>query len=166
MGWTEDDRAAPSLGEIQALAEAARDALPEAFRPAARGVAIRVEDVAPDGVLDELGIEDGFGLTGLYEGIPLTEKSVMDSPGQPDVIWLYRRALLDEWAERGNVGLRDLVAHVLVVTFFPYVAESWATFEGSTELSGLPGKFIQKSVLLVFALLLPVAVFFSLRRGV
>ena len=114
MGWTDDDRTAPSLGEIQALAEAARAALPEAFRPAARAVAIRVEEFARDAVLDELGIEDPFGLTGLYDGIPLTEKSVMDSPLQPDTIWLYRRALLDEWAERGNVGFAELVGHVLV----------------------------------------------------
>lgn len=117
MGWTDDDRHAPSLGEVQALAEAARAALPEALRPAAKAVAIRVEEFARDEVLDELGIEDAFGLTGLYDGIPLTEKSVMDSPLQPDTIWLYRRALLDEWAERGNVGFAELVGHVLVHEF-------------------------------------------------
>jgi len=117
MGWIEDDRTAPSLGEIQALAEAARAALPQGFRPAAKAVAIRVEEYARDEVLDELGIDDAFGLTGLYDGIPLTEKSVMDSPVQPDTIWLYRRALLDEWAERGNVGLAELVTHVLVHEF-------------------------------------------------
>ena len=117
MGWTEDDREAPTLGEIQALAEAARDALPEAFRPAARAVAIRVEDFAWDEVLDELDIDDPFELSGLYDGIPLTQKSVMDSPAQPDVIWLFRRAILDEWADRGNVGLGELVAHVLVHEF-------------------------------------------------
>ncbi len=117
MSWTEDDRAAPSLAEIQALAEAARAGLPEVFRPAARGVAIRVEELAPGEVLDDLGIEDPFELTGLYDGIPLTEKSVMDSPSRPDVIWLYRRALIDEWAERGTVGFAELVGHVLVHEF-------------------------------------------------
>lgn len=117
MGWIENDLAAPSLGEIQALAEAARARLPEAFRRAARAVAIRVEEFAWDEVLADLGIDDPFGLTGLYDGIPLTEKSVMDSPGQPDAIWLFRRALLDEWAERGNVGFGELVAHVLVHEF-------------------------------------------------
>ncbi len=117
MSWIDDDRTAPSLGEIQALAEAARLRLPDAFRPAARSVAIRVEDYAWDELLDELGIDDPFGLSGLYDGIPLTQKSVMDSPGQPDVIWLFRRALLDEWAERGNVGLAELVTHVVVHEF-------------------------------------------------
>ncbi|HCQ67064.1 MAG TPA: neutral zinc metallopeptidase, partial [Rhodobacteraceae bacterium] len=78
MSWTEDDRTAPSLGEVQALAEAARAALPAAFRPAARAVAIRVVEYADEEVLRELGIDDPFGLTGLYDGIPLTEKSVMD----------------------------------------------------------------------------------------
>jgi len=117
MGWTEDDRTAPSLDEIQTLAEAARARLPEAFRPLAQGVVIRVEDFAGDDVLADLGIDDPFGLTGLYDGIPLTRKSVMDSPMQPDTIWLFRRALLDEWAERGNVGLAELVGHVLVHEF-------------------------------------------------
>ncbi len=117
MGWTEDDRTAPSLDEIQALAEAARAALPAAFRPAARAVAIRVAEFAGDEVLRELGIDDPFGLSGLYDGIPLTEKSVMDVAVQPDTIWLYRRALLDEWAERGNVGFAELVGHVLVHEF-------------------------------------------------
>lgn len=104
----------PSLAEIEALAHAARDALPAAFRPAARGVAIRVEDFAADAVLDELGIESPFDLTGLYDGIPLTEKSVMDTPLAPDTIWLFRRAILDEWAARGDVSIEALVAHVLV----------------------------------------------------
>ena len=117
MSWIGDDRTAPSLGEIQALAEAARDALPQAFRPAAKAVAIRVEDFAWDELLDELDIDDPFELSGLYDGIPLTQKSVMDSPSQPDTIWLFRRAILDEWADRGNVGLGELVAHVLVHEF-------------------------------------------------
>ena len=65
-------------------------------------------------MLDELGIDDPFELTGLYDGMPLTEKSVMDQFPRADMIWLFRRAILDEWIERGNVDLRDLVAHVLV----------------------------------------------------
>ena len=104
----------PSLAEIEALAHAARDSLPEAFRPASRGVVIRVEDFAPEAVLEDLGIESPFDLTGLYDGIPLTEKSVMDTPHGPDTIWLFRRAILDEWAARGDVELEALVTHVLV----------------------------------------------------
>ncbi len=77
-------------------------------------MALRVEEFAPDEMLDELGIEDAFELTGLYDGIPLTEKSVMDQPSQPDTIWLFRRPILDEWVGRGDVTLADLVAHVVV----------------------------------------------------
>jgi predicted Zn-dependent protease with MMP-like domain len=65
-------------------------------------------------MLDDLGVEDPFDLTGLYDGIPLTEKSVMDVVDRPDTIWLFRRPILDEWAERGDVTLGQLVAHVLV----------------------------------------------------
>ena len=73
----------------------------------------RAADFAADDLLDELEIEDAFELTGLYDGIPMTQKSVMD-PGGPDVIWLFRRAILDEWVARGDVALDALVAHVFV----------------------------------------------------
>ena len=108
------DRAAPSLEDIERLAEAAFAAMPELFRRHCQGLAIRVADFAPDEVLDEMGIEDPFELTGLYQGIALTEKSVMDSGTMPDEVWLYRRAILDEWVGRGDVTLDRLVAHVLV----------------------------------------------------
>ncbi|MGD9917008.1 MAG: metallopeptidase family protein [Paenirhodobacter sp.] len=110
-GWK--GREAPTLDEIEAMAEAARAALPAAFRGPAAAVVLRVEDFAPDAILDEMGIEDAFELTGLYEGVPMTEKSVMDPTG-PDVIWLFRRALLDEWIARGDVALDALVSHVFV----------------------------------------------------
>jgi predicted Zn-dependent protease with MMP-like domain len=112
MDWT--PLPAPDLAAIEALAEAAREALPEPYREVARAVALRVEDFAPDEVLEEMGFEDGFELTGLYEGVPLTEKSVMDQPEKPDTIWLFRRPILDEWAEREGEPLGSLVAHILV----------------------------------------------------
>lgn len=105
---------APSLEEMAALAEAARAALPEPFRAAAAGVALRVVDFAPDDILDEMEIDDPFELTGLYDGIPLTQKSAFDQPQQPDTIWLFRRPILEEWADRGNVALAELVTHVFV----------------------------------------------------
>ena len=105
---------APRLADIEGMARAAIAALPDAFRGPSAEVVLRVEDLASDDMLDGLDMDDGFALTGLYEGIPLTEKSVADQPGQPDVIWLFRRAILDEWAARGDVGLSDLVAHVYV----------------------------------------------------
>jgi len=105
---------APSLDDIARLAEAALGALPAAFRAAAAGVALRVEDFAPDDILDEMEIADPFDLTGLYDGVPLTEKSVMDQPDRPDTIWLFRRPILDEWIARGDVPLAELVTHVYV----------------------------------------------------
>ena len=105
---------APSLAAIEVLAEAARTALPEPFATAARDVVLRVVEVAGDAMLDEFGIDDPLELTGLYDGIPLTEKSLLDVVGQPDVIWLFRAAILDEWAARGDVALDALVTHVFV----------------------------------------------------
>ena len=112
MDWTE--ATAPDAADIEAMALAAVELLPEAFRGPAKGVALRVEEFASDQMLDDLGIDDGFELTGLYDGIPLTEKSVADQPGKPDAIWLFRRAILDEWVHRGDVALADLVAHVMI----------------------------------------------------
>jgi len=108
------DHLAPSLDVIDALARAAIGELPAPYRDAAGKVLLRVEDFAPEVFLNDLGIEDPFELTGLYDGIPLTEKSVMDVPVQPDTIWLFRRAILDEWIDRGDIDLAALVAHVLV----------------------------------------------------
>lgn len=104
----------PDLDHIAALALSTRDALPERFRAAALHVAVRVEDFAPDDILNDLEIDNAFELTGLYDGIPLTQKSVMDQPDRPDTIWLFRRALLDEWVERGDISLPALVAHIYV----------------------------------------------------
>ena len=112
MDW--NDATAPGAGDIAALADAAIAALPAAYREAARAVTLRVEDFAPESILDEMAIEDPFALTGLYDGIPLTEKSVADQPMQPDQIWLFRRPILDEWCARGDVTLGELVAHVFV----------------------------------------------------
>ena len=112
MDWTK--ATAPEIADIEAMAEAALESLPEAFRTPARDVVLRVEDFASDAMLAELGIKSPFELTGLYEGVPLTEKSVTHQPKHPDAIWLFRRAILEEWLERGDVALADLVTHVVV----------------------------------------------------
>ncbi|SEO35794.1 Predicted Zn-dependent protease, minimal metalloprotease (MMP)-like domain [Paracoccus alcaliphilus] len=104
---------APDAAELENMARAALQALPAEFAPLAADVAIRVAEFAPEEILDELQIDDPFELTGLYDGIPVTEKSVMDQPGGPDIVWLYRRPLLDEWVARGDVALGDLVGHVV-----------------------------------------------------
>ncbi len=105
---------APDADQIEALARAAIAELPQAYRLAAEQITLRIEEFASDTMLAELGCESPFELTGLYEGIPLTEKSVSDQPLQPDMIWLFRRPILDEWIERGTVTLQALVTHVLV----------------------------------------------------
>lgn len=105
---------APDLADFEAMVVAAIAAVPDAYRVEAEKVAVRVEDFAPDAMLQNLEIEDPFNLTGLYDGIPLTEKSVMDQPTGPDTIWIFRRPILDEWAGRGDVTLGELVTHVYV----------------------------------------------------
>jgi len=108
-----DSATAPTLADIEALAAAAWERLPREFRDKATDVLIRVEDFATDEVLDSLGIESPFDLLGLYQGVSLNQKSVMDLPRQPDMVFLYRRAILEEWAE-GEETLGRLVAHILV----------------------------------------------------
>ncbi|MEZ5796904.1 MAG: metallopeptidase family protein [Paracoccaceae bacterium] len=105
---------APSLALIEQLAHDAVAALPEPWRLPATQVVLRIEDFPPDEMLEALDLNDAFELTGLYEGIPLTEKSVAGQPTHPDLIWLFRRPILDEWCERGDVSIAELVGHVVV----------------------------------------------------
>jgi len=121
---------APSLDDIAALAEAAFAALPEGFRELAGEVLFRVEDFADEAVLEDLGIEDAFDLTGLYQGLDLGERSVLGPAPQPSMVFLYRRPILDEWAERGDVTLSALVAHVLTHEIGHHFGLSDAQIEG------------------------------------
>jgi predicted Zn-dependent protease with MMP-like domain len=105
---------APSLDDLAAMAEAAFQALPAAFRKMTGQVIFRVNDFASEEVLDELGIEDAFELTGLYSGTDLTHRSVFDPAPQPSMVFLYRRPILDEWAAHGEISLEELVSHVLI----------------------------------------------------
>ncbi len=102
------------LERFHTIARDALDGLPAAFRGAAQQVALNIVDWPDDDMLQALGIDDPLHLTGLYEGIPMTEKSVFDQPGAPDVIWLFRRPILAEWRARGDVALEDLITHVLI----------------------------------------------------
>ena len=104
---------APDSDAIEALARAALARLPEPFAAHLDGVVLRIDDFAEQDVLDELGIEDPFDLSGLYTGRPIGDKSVSDSGAMPDMIHLYRRPLLDEWIETG-VALDALVSHVVI----------------------------------------------------
>lgn len=105
---------APSLDEFAALADEAWARLPPEFKAHAGDVEFRVADFADEETLDALGIEDPFELTGVYQGVDLARRSVMDPAPRPSTVWLFRRPILDEWAERGDVALGELVEHVLV----------------------------------------------------
>lgn len=105
---------APSLAEFEAMASSAWERIAPEFREVCGDVVIRVEDFALDEVLDELDIEDPFDLMGLYQGLSLDKKSVLDAPREPDMVFLYRRAILDYWTENGDETLGEIVTHVLV----------------------------------------------------
>ena len=103
----------PSADEMEAIARRALLSLPEPFAGHLRDVVLLIEEFADDETLDAMGIEDPFDLTGIYEGVPLTERSVDQSGTLPDKIRLFRRPILDEWVG-GEDTLEHLVAHVLV----------------------------------------------------
>jgi predicted Zn-dependent protease with MMP-like domain len=109
--WAE--REAPSLGEIEAIAQTAHRHLPARFRKLTGEILIRVEDFPTDDVLDSLAIESPFDLLGLYSGVDLARKSVTDVSALPDMVFLYRRPILDYWAEHEET-LGAIVTHVLV----------------------------------------------------
>jgi predicted Zn-dependent protease with MMP-like domain len=104
---------APDAATIERLAEAAIARLPDTFRRHLTNVVLRIEDYADDEVLTQLGIEDPFDLTGLYSGRPLDRQDSWTSGELPPMIHLYRRPLLDEWAETG-VSLEALITHVII----------------------------------------------------
>jgi predicted Zn-dependent protease with MMP-like domain len=103
----------PSLAEMESIAYQEFDRIPEELRSRCVGVAIRIEDFADEETLADMDIESPFDLMGLYQGIPLTEQSTLDIRHQPDIIFLYRRAILDYWSE-GDDDLRAVVRHVLI----------------------------------------------------
>jgi acetylglutamate kinase len=103
----------PSLDDILEMAEHAFAAIPEALRKMVRGTAIVVEETPDDEILEEMGIENPWELTGLYRGTPLTQKSVLDVPQEPDTILLFREPILLEWIETGE-ELFSLVRNVLI----------------------------------------------------
>ena len=103
----------PSADDIAEMAEMALSAMPAPLRERARGVSILVEDAADDATLAELGLESPWELTGLYRGLPFGQAAAMDVRHEPDMIVLYREAILLEWIEAGE-DLFRLVRNVLV----------------------------------------------------
>jgi predicted Zn-dependent protease with MMP-like domain len=103
----------PSAEEIVAIAESALADIPPGLRAYVRGVAILVEEFAEEEVLDVMGVEDAFELLGLYQGVAMDEQSVLAVRQDLDRIYLYRRPLLDAWAD-GEDTLEDLIANTLI----------------------------------------------------
>jgi predicted Zn-dependent protease with MMP-like domain len=109
--WTEAK--APSLAEMETMAHAIFERLPKRFRELCEGVIIRVDDFPTEEVLDEIGAESEFDLLGLFVGIGLPQQSQDDIARLPNMIWLYRRPILDYWAEHDDT-LGHIVRHVLI----------------------------------------------------
>jgi predicted Zn-dependent protease with MMP-like domain len=103
----------PTLADFETMAASAWERIAPEFREVCGDLVIRVEDFALDEVLDELDIETPFDLMGLYQGLSLDKKSVLDAPREPDMVFLYRRAILDYWTESGE-PLGEIITHVLV----------------------------------------------------
>jgi acetylglutamate kinase len=103
----------PSEEDMLALAEAALAAMPPVLAAQVKGIAIQIEELADEATLAALGLAHPWELTGLYSGVPMPGRSVMDVAPLPDRITLYREAILVEWVETGE-DLGRLVASVLV----------------------------------------------------
>ncbi len=103
----------PTLADIDALAQAAVERLPSQFRVWLADVLLRIEDFPDAEVMAEMELETPFDILGLYWGRHVGMKGDQPTGAMPDVIFLYRRPLLDEWIETGET-LDALVTHVLV----------------------------------------------------
>ncbi len=104
---------APDLATIEQLAQAAIERLPDQFRAHLAHVLLRIEDFPSNEVMDAMGLESEFDILGLYQGVPLGDKSSMASGPMPDIIFLYRRPMLDYWADTAE-SLEHIVTHVLI----------------------------------------------------
>jgi predicted Zn-dependent protease with MMP-like domain len=104
---------APSLEAIEVLAETALARLPEKFRALCQDLVIRVDDFPTDEVLDDLGAQTEFDLLGLFQGVGLPFRSESAPVQMPNMVWLYRRPILDYWAEHDET-LGAIITHVLV----------------------------------------------------
>ncbi len=112
LDWSR--QVAPTLAELEALADAAFAALPEKFTRLCTGVVFRVEDFPDEETMDAMECETEFDLLGLFRGRGLTEgEHLAETGAEPNMVWLYRRPILDFWAESEET-LGDIVTHVLV----------------------------------------------------
>jgi predicted Zn-dependent protease with MMP-like domain len=106
-------RQPPSAAEIEAMATRALAGLPRRFKDALGPIVIRVEEFPDEETERAMGLDSPFDLLGLYRGVALPHKSVSDPRPEIDMIYLYRRPMLDYWCETGE-NLFDIVRHVLI----------------------------------------------------
>ena len=112
LDWSKQQ--APSLNDLEALADVAFAALPEEFRKLCEGLVIRVDDFPSEEILEEMKCETEFDLLGLFQGRGLAQGETQGYTGaMPNMVWLYRRPILDYWAEHDD-SLGTIVTHVLV----------------------------------------------------
>lgn len=103
----------PTAEEIDGIARAAMAQLPPPFAEHLRHVALQVDEFAEEALLQEMGIDHPLDLTGVYEGIPISERSVDTTGTLPDRIRLFRQPILAEWMEEGE-SFEHLVRHILI----------------------------------------------------
>jgi len=125
----------PSLTDLEVLARDVFARLPAKFRALCEGLVIQVEDFAPDEVLNDLGLESEFDLMGLFQGVGLPFRSGSAPVQMPNMIWLYRRPILDYWAEHDET-LGAIVAHVLVHEIGHHFGLSDADMEAIEDAAG------------------------------
>jgi predicted Zn-dependent protease with MMP-like domain len=112
MDWR--DMTAPDIDAFERLAADAYAGLPEEFRRLTGDILIRIADLPEDDVLDELDLESPFDLLGLFHGVGLAHAGAVEPTGRlANAIWLYRRPILDYWAEHDET-LGAIVTHVLI----------------------------------------------------
>ena len=107
------DARAPSTEDFAHIARQAFARLPEPFRRNCENVLLLIEDFPSDEVIAEMGLETPFDILGLYQGVGLTAKGHDPAGPDPDAVFIYRRPILDHWAE-GEETLGHLITHVLV----------------------------------------------------
>ena len=106
-------RTPPSLADIEELANQALGTIPSRLKRQIGAVVIRVEEFPDEGTEQAMGLDSAFDILGLYRGVALPHKSISDPRPNVDMIFLYRRPILDYWCETGE-DLADLVRHVLI----------------------------------------------------
>jgi len=103
----------PSLAELEDIAAAEFERIPGELRQHLGAILFRIEEFPDEETEEEMGLESPFDLLGLYRGIAMPRQSVFDVRSGPDMIFLYRRPILDYWCETGQ-DLGTLIRHVLI----------------------------------------------------